>query len=298
MQIDGVSVHVAKDAGPAVVGLRPMHLVLPEWVIEMDPSLRELILRHESEHQSARDPYLLLIVTLLTALFPWSPALWFQGRRLRVAIELDCDARVLRARPRWREYAHLLLTIAQRRASTNGSLTPALSEATSNLDRRITAMRTIPTLSRLNAISLSVAAIAGFALACSVSEPQAPDHQLTVQGKHQASVASQPARSTAGQYFEFQVEKPAIGREMPKPDYPPAFRSSGTGGTVWAQYVVEPTGLVDIGTFKVLKTPDPAFTAAVRAILPKWRFEPAQVGGRKVRQLVQQEFVFDAPSGT
>jgi hypothetical protein len=298
MQIDGVSVHVANDAGPAVVGLRRMQVVLPEWAVEMEPPLRELILRHESEHQSARDPYLLVIATLLTALFPWNPALWFQSRHLRIAIELDCDARVLHAHPRWREYAHLLLTIAQRRAATTGSLTPALSEATSNLERRIIAMRTIPTLSRLDALSLSVAAIAGFALACSVNEPQAPDRQLAVQatGERQASVASsQPAPSTAGQYFEFHVDRPATGREMPKPEYPPTLRRSGTGGSVWAQYVVDRTGLVDIGTFKVLKTPGPAFTGAVRAILPKWRFEPAEVGGKKVKQLVQQEFVFHAP---
>jgi len=43
-EIDGVSVRVAPDAGPAVVGFSPMDVVLPEWVLEMELPLRALVL--------------------------------------------------------------------------------------------------------------------------------------------------------------------------------------------------------------------------------------------------------------
>jgi periplasmic protein TonB len=42
----------------------------------------------------------------------------------------------------------------------------------------------------------------------------------------------------------------------------------------------------------VLKSSHEQFTAAVRNALPNMRFYPAEVGGRKVKQLVQQPFTF------
>jgi beta-lactamase regulating signal transducer with metallopeptidase domain len=176
LNIDGLSVRIANDAGPAVIGLWAMDVVLPEWVLAMSQPELDLILRHETEHRKARDPSLLLIATLLTALFPWNPALWFQARRLRIAIEIDCDTRVLQSHPRWRDYALLLLTIAQRQTGKTRQFAPALSEPTSNLERRITAMRTKPTFSPFRSVFLGVATVAAFALACAVEKPESPDH--------------------------------------------------------------------------------------------------------------------------
>src|SRR5262245_30416611 len=39
-EVDGVEVQLARDAGPAVVGIRSMRVVLPEWILELDQSLR------------------------------------------------------------------------------------------------------------------------------------------------------------------------------------------------------------------------------------------------------------------
>ena len=300
VEIDGVSVHIASDAGPAVIGLRPMHVVLPEWVLGMNQAHRDLILRHEAEHRKARDPYLLLIATLLTALFPWNLALWFQAVRLRTTIEIDCDTRVLHTHPRWREYALLLLTIAQRQADETQPLAPALTEPTSNLERRITAMRTTPTFSRLRALCLGFAATAAFALACAVDKPQSPDRTNRLQANAVEKHAVNPAQSvnlTGNTFFEFQVEKPATLRETPHLQYPTAMKVSGVGGEVLAQYVVDKTGRVDMSSFKVLKSSGPEFTAAVRAALPTFRFDAAVIRGTKVAQLVQQAFEFTAPSG-
>jgi periplasmic protein TonB len=94
-------------------------------------------------------------------------------------------------------------------------------------------------------------------------------------------------------YFEFQVEKPALAREgNPQPRYPEMLRSAGIEGEVIAQFVVNEDGRADMGTFKSLSSSHAQFTAAVRAALPQMRFYPAEVGGRKVKQLVQQAFKF------
>ena len=295
VEIDGVSVHIASDAGPAVIGLRPMHVVLPEWVLGMNQAHREPILRHEAEHRQARDPYLLLIATVLTALFPWNLALWFQAARLRTTIEIDCDTRVLRTHPRWREYALLLLTIAQRQANDTRPLAPALTEPASNLERRITAMRTTPTFSRFRALCLGFAATAAFALACAVDKPESPDRtsQLQANAVQKRAVGSAPSVASANTtFFEFQVERPATPRETPHLQFPTGMKGSGIGGEVLAQYVVDKNGLVDMRSFKVLSSPGPEFTAAVKAALPTWRFDAAVVGGAKVAQLVQQVFGF------
>lgn len=101
-----------------------------------------------------------------------------------------------------------------------------------------------------------------------------------------------PATTT---FFEFQVDTPVVLRESMKPRYPAALKRSGISGEVWAQYVVDTTGRVDMRTFKVLKSPGLEFTAAVKAVLPTWRLDPAIRQGKKVKQLVEQSFVFSPP---
>jgi len=50
-----------------------------------------------------------------------------------------------------------------------------------------------------------------------------------------------------------------------------------------------------MSTFSLLNAPDPQFSAAVKAALPTWQLEPATLRGKKVKQLVQQSFVFGRP---
>ena len=94
-------------------------------------------------------------------------------------------------------------------------------------------------------------------------------------------------------YFEFQVEKPALQVPGgPTPRYPDVLRESNVEGEVLAQFVVDTEGRADMKTFKVLKSSHDLFTASVRAVLPQMKFYPAEVGGRKVKQLVQLPFAF------
>lgn len=94
-------------------------------------------------------------------------------------------------------------------------------------------------------------------------------------------------------FFEFQVEKPV--QALPggsTPRYPDILRQAGVEGEVLAQFVVDTTGRAEMGSFKILKTSHDLFGTAVKNALPGMRFIPAEVGGRKVRQLVQQPFSF------
>jgi periplasmic protein TonB len=95
-------------------------------------------------------------------------------------------------------------------------------------------------------------------------------------------------------YFEFQVEKqvsPFPGN--PAPRYPDMLRSANVEGEVLAQFVVDTTGRADMKEFKVLKSTHDLFTNAVRSALPNMKFYPAEVGGKKVKQLVQMPFQFN-----
>ncbi len=94
-------------------------------------------------------------------------------------------------------------------------------------------------------------------------------------------------------YFDFQVEKPVVMAPGSQgPSYPDMLRSAGIEGQVLAQFIVDTTGRADMSSFKALKSDNDLFTTAVKNALQRMRFLPAEVGGRKVRQLVQQPFQF------
>ena len=285
-QIDGRDVRLTADIGPAVVGLRSMELVLPQWIFSLDEPLRALVLRHEEEHRAAGDPHLLIVARLATILMPWNPAVWYATRRVRLAIELDCDARVLRAHPTPQRYGMLLLTIAQRRTSVPTAFSPMLSESTTQLERRIIAMQPVHRrLARLTAVAAPLVAAGALAFACSV-HPEATT----------APRPSGPTRATTsaeGGYFEFQVEKRAVplpGSAPPR--YPDELRKARIEGEVVAEFVVDTSGRVDPTTFKVLRSSHSLFTETVRTGLANMKFSPAEVGGRKVKELIEMPFNF------
>jgi TonB family protein len=93
-------------------------------------------------------------------------------------------------------------------------------------------------------------------------------------------------------YFEFQVDRAVIPVRSPLPRYPDELRSKGISGCVLVQFVVDTTGRADTTTFKVLRMSHLGFAQAARAALPGLRYTPAELQGRKVRQLVQQPFDF------
>lgn len=299
--VDGIEVLVAPDLGPAALaGSRP-GIVLPPWALDMDAPLRRLVLRHEMEHRAAGDPWLLLGGVAALALAPWNVALWWQVGRLRLAVEVDCDARVLRAHGSApadvERYGLLLLALGQRGGGLLRLAVPALSEPVSTLERRIAAMTDRTPRNRwLRALALAGTAAAVTAVACVTPSP---DRIAGPDGNVPAPVAAtaRPAPEANQTYFEFQVEEPVSPLRNAAPVYPAELRARGVTGRVIAQFVVGVDGTADVSTFKVLETGHELFTAAVRNALPDMRFTPARIGGRMVKQLVQQPFVFAIPAG-
>jgi beta-lactamase regulating signal transducer with metallopeptidase domain len=137
--VDDVPVLVSPDYGPAVIGCFRHHIVVPAWALELEPAQRDLVLTHEREHAAANDPRLLLAATIVVAIAPWNVALWWMAHRLRIAVELDCDSRVLRARPDAAAYGALLLEVSERVLGGN-SVVAAFAEPVSLIERRIAAM--------------------------------------------------------------------------------------------------------------------------------------------------------------
>ena len=278
--VDGSEVLVSADCGPAVIGFRNPVIVVPEWVLDLDRSLRVLILRHEAEHLDRGDPRVLLGSFAIAALFPWNLTMWFELHRLRRAMELDCDARVLRAYPDTRRYGSLLLAVAQR-ADRSGLFAAAFMNPNSLLATRIIALRhRLPKHPVARSLALAGCALVATIVACQVDSATSPSEK--------------PAVMAAGQpYFEFQVEQPVVPAQgTSSPRYPDLLRTAGIEGEVFAQFIVGPDGRAEEGSFKVLKSTHDLFTNAVRNAIPQMKFKPALVGGRPVKQLVQQPFTF------
>jgi outer membrane biosynthesis protein TonB len=104
-------------------------------------------------------------------------------------------------------------------------------------------------------------------------------------------------RDSAGDttvYTESQVEKKAAVREplTAFPKYPSDLEQTGVSGEVQAEFVVDRAGYVEMATFRVLRSTHPAFVNAVRAVLPRVRFVPAEIRDRRVRQIAKQSFQF------
>ena len=168
--LDEMRVLVADDVGPAVVGAIRPRIIIPQWTLSLEANARRLMLRHEAEHVRARDPLLLFVATLVLIAFPWNPLLWALVARLRLAIEIDCDHRVLTASAQPLEYGRLLLMVSARPA-LRLPLAASLTERRSLLERRIKAMTsTTPRHPRL--LSIACIAIALVAVTAAARAPR------------------------------------------------------------------------------------------------------------------------------
>jgi TonB family protein len=301
-EIDGHEVLITDGVGPAVIGIAAPRIAVPAWLTELDRPLRDLVLRHEQEHCRSRDTLFLWLGDAAVALMPWNPAVWWQSRRLRLALELDCDARTLSDPGAAPAYGRLLLLIAQRQRMTR--LAPMLAESNSHLSRRITAM-TRPSVSYqpLRVAVLGVIAVAATIVACSsrvgsdLVGPQ-PTGGKPVAAQVIPDVLPGP-KVVKGVYFEYQVEKPVMAAPgSPAPRYPEILKKAGVSGQVIVSFVVDTTGTADVQTLKVLKSSHELFLNAIATALPDMRFTPALVGGKKVKQLVMEPFVFSIADTT
>lgn len=98
-----------------------------------------------------------------------------------------------------------------------------------------------------------------------------------------------------GPYEVGEVEVPVAPLSKSGPDYPERAIRLAISGTVTARFIVDASGRVE-NEIAILDSTSPDFTSAVRSFLRRARYRPARVGGRPVRQLVEQRFVFELRS--
>lgn len=181
----GTPLLIAPDVGPAVVGLLHPRIVVPAWLLDESAERQQFVLAHEQSHLDARDPQMLTVALCLLVVMPWNLPLWWQFHRLRRAIEVDCDARVLRAGRDMAEYCETLIQVGQNQSRYIGAVA-AMSESGSFLEQRIKIMLLKPRKwARLSALAMMGVSIAMAAFAAQVTPPGAGD----VPVKHEASVS-------------------------------------------------------------------------------------------------------------
>lgn len=233
--VAGRRVLLSDSAGPAVVGALRARIVAPQWLVEMPRRKQDIVLAHEEEHIAAGDPQLLAAALALLVVVPWNLPLWFQLARLRRAIEVDCDARVLGRGIGVIEYGGVLLDIGGRGA-TDRSFGADMGIALSFLEQRVQIML-LPRHYDWRWMGVCVAGLAsGCVAVASILAPPLPNR-----------VTEDLARSVAGCYVSvgqqyFIIHKEAHGldvtthgfarRLVPDGRNPFKFKLGGTGATI------------------------------------------------------------------
>ncbi|HZG43956.1 MAG TPA: M56 family metallopeptidase [Longimicrobium sp.] len=280
-KVGGVRVLVSAETGPAVVGWIHGRIVLPEWVVrDADPSVRRMILQHETEHLAAGDPRMLAFALAAAALVPWSPAAWWQLRRLRLAMEVDCDARVLARRADVRAYGELLLEVGRRGAGTRLPVA-AMSEPRSFLERRIRMITQTSSPRRVRtALSRALLFVGAMGATAALPLPAVPAFRAQNEAATPAHGDTVRARMTNARQvqraFDNLVVRPALAR--------------GDTGSVSVEMHVTATG--GVSETVVTRSSHPRYAAPARQAMGLARFRPATVNGEAVPASVAMTFLF------
>ena len=285
-----VPVLLSHEVGPAVVGVVRPAIVVPRWTLDWAEPMQRLVVRHEGEHIRARDPLLILAATVAAALVPWNLAVWFQLRRLRLAVEVDCDARTLRGGGDVATYGDLLLRVGARGSAT-ALAAAAFAEPRSFLERRIRAMT--DRTPRNRAARAAACAVLTLGVAATGYALPAPAHPALFASLFPAADAN-PIRvraavanpDTAPVYDISQVDrKPSLRMsgdvtQALQRAYPPHLHDAGIGGSVMVEMVVRPDG--SVSQARVLSTTHPEFQEPARSVAMTMRFAPAEKDGSPV----------------
>ena len=169
----GTRVYLAPNVGPAVVGLLRPCIVVPAWLMSLPPSHQAAVIAHERSHLDAGDVRLFTAALFLLVFMPWNLPLWWQLRRLRYAIEVDCDIRVLKSGQDAVGYGETLIAVGEHQSAYIGAVA-AMSESKSFLERRIAIMMSKPVRWwRASAVALLSLSAVLVAVAAQVSPPNA-----------------------------------------------------------------------------------------------------------------------------
>ncbi len=170
--IDNTRVLMTPDIGPAVAGLMRPQICMPFWLNKLTDKTREIALAHEREHFLAGDTKLYGFSLLLLTAMPWNLALWWLHHRLRLAIEIDCDRRVLQQGYTLSQYGESLLEIASQ-CGPRQLVAAGLHASASSLEHRMRVMCASRGKARRSALALfATASISTLAFAATIDPPR------------------------------------------------------------------------------------------------------------------------------
>jgi bla regulator protein blaR1 len=297
-------VFVSESTGPALVGIARPRIVVPRWVLQLPPGDRTLVLAHEEEHRRAHDPLLVLFATIVTAALPWNVPLWACLRRLREAVELDCDARVVRNFPHARRsYGSLLVRVASGPAAAGLAFAP-FAPRTRDLERRIEMItQRFTRRSPLSLAILSGGALLLLVSACLVpgsdraeetptdptSIEQAAPPEVSEAERERAALAEAPAFTP----FEIRPELLNVNDVMAalEQNYPRDLRDAGIGGVAVVQMFIDENGEMQ-NALVFESSGHQSLDQAALAVVREMDFSPAQNRGESVPVWIQQAVTF------
>lgn len=300
--VQGREVYVSEDQGPAVAGVLRPWIVLPAWVLDLTDGEVDLVVTHEDEHVAGRDTLLLATALAFLVATPWNPVAWWQLRRLRMAVEVDCDRRVLRSRPDAEAYGSILIAVAARTTGPSLGLA-AFTERSTNLKRRILTMteRRTPLTSLRSALFILLASVLAVQ-ACGVDSPVTIDDTAATvvlpEGEGEPTPAGElRARPT---FTPFTVAPSILNRDevvaaMVR-EYPPLLRDAGIGGTVRVYFFINEDGRVEQVRIDQ-SSGHPAIDDAAMNVAGAYEFSPALNGDEKTPVWVSFPITFRPSNG-
>ena len=200
------NVLVSPAFGPGLVGFRRPEIVVPRWLTELEPDAQRAVVLHEDEHRAAGDHILLVGATALLVAMPWNVGMWMLWRRLRRAVEFDCDARVVKRGVDKEQYATTLLN-AWGRAHGRLLSVPAFAERASGLGARVHhLLRPAPQEGQMRKVFGVLATTGVVAVACMTPRP-----------KQTAAVQSQSATAPLVVIDDIvRADVPSLGKISPE----------------------------------------------------------------------------------
>ena len=313
-RVAGSPVMISDERGPAVVGIRRSIVVMPKWIPELEDRLLRLVFLHEREHQRAGDHRLFAAAVTALVLMPWNLLVWWQVSRLRLAIEFDCDRRVLRRGESPRDYADALLTVGSRvsgpllAAAAFAERKPAVERRLRRMTEPAASMRPLRTLGASGVVMVAVL----FVLGCpgpetSVNAPEPPAATVTPPSESSEwappLVPGEEAMGRGDRPSFIAYDRPpvlqnvgAVMRAL-QDAYPRDLMTAGIGGRVEVWLYLDASGVVRNSELKTPSGHD-ALDAAAADVVATMRFEPAMNRDQPTDVWVSQWVTFEVLDGS
>ena len=301
----GSPVMIADDRGPAVVGIRRSVVVMPRWIPELEDRLLRLVFLHEREHQRAGDHRLFSAAVAALVLMPWNVFLWWQVSRLRLAIEFDCDRRVLTRGESARDYADALITVGGRvsapllAAAAFAERKPAVERRLRRMTEPLARLRIPRTLGASGVAALAIILVLGVPQPEASMDAPAPAADaggaLAIEEKPPVRLVERAAQAERPTFVAYDTP-PVLQntdeiQQMLQRAYPSELENAGIGGRVEMWLYVDLSGAVANHELKTSSGND-ALDRAAAEVAEQMRFRPASNQGQPTAVWVSQWLTF------